>query len=344
MTTRSTHATAPLAAYGRRQSLEDSVWYGGWLLTFLATGQDTGGRFALIDGITRKGNVPPALCDSLRKDQRAVRVTSTAGRLRMPVQILRSAAIPVGLLAILSLNACTAPPAGNAARSETEPPAPAAIQTMKTMKTIGVLGGLGPQATMDFEQRVHRGTTGYPAAGERRVSADGGVVLPPPAGAGGGRPSAAASPGRPAAARGGGPARAGGRLPRHPLEHPPRRPARDRAHRRPPGRKHGRGNDRRGSPAGVEARRRGRPGPPHLLHRAARPTRRCLRDPRRTGSRGPGRGDLPRDGGPRGRGRQGGGVGRREAAAAPAGWTASSWAAPKSRCWSGRPPTKTRTC
>ena len=24
------------------------------------------------------------------------------------------------------------------------------------MKTIGVLGGLGPQATMDFEARVHR--------------------------------------------------------------------------------------------------------------------------------------------------------------------------------------------
>src|SRR5215212_6256116 len=24
------------------------------------------------------------------------------------------------------------------------------------MKTIGVLGGFGPQATMDFEQRVHR--------------------------------------------------------------------------------------------------------------------------------------------------------------------------------------------
>jgi aspartate racemase len=39
------------------------------------------------------------------------------------------------------------------------------------MKTIGVLGGIGPQATMDFEQRVHavsqrlipqRGNTGYP--------------------------------------------------------------------------------------------------------------------------------------------------------------------------------------
>ena len=24
------------------------------------------------------------------------------------------------------------------------------------MKTIGVLGGIGPQATMDFEQRLHR--------------------------------------------------------------------------------------------------------------------------------------------------------------------------------------------
>ncbi len=39
------------------------------------------------------------------------------------------------------------------------------------MKTIGVLGGLGPQATMDFEQRVHhvaqglvppQGNSGYP--------------------------------------------------------------------------------------------------------------------------------------------------------------------------------------
>ena len=39
------------------------------------------------------------------------------------------------------------------------------------MKTIGVLGGIGPQATMDFEQRVHAvsqalipqyANTGYP--------------------------------------------------------------------------------------------------------------------------------------------------------------------------------------
>lgn len=42
---------------------------------------------------------------------------------------------------------------------------------VKPMKTIGVIGGLGPQATMDFEQRVHRvaqrtipphGNSGYP--------------------------------------------------------------------------------------------------------------------------------------------------------------------------------------
>jgi aspartate racemase len=32
----------------------------------------------------------------------------------------------------------------------------AAVTAGKVMKTIGVLGGLGPQATMDFEARVHR--------------------------------------------------------------------------------------------------------------------------------------------------------------------------------------------
>ena len=39
------------------------------------------------------------------------------------------------------------------------------------MRTIGILGGIGPQATMDFEARIHRvaqqfvgqhGNTGYP--------------------------------------------------------------------------------------------------------------------------------------------------------------------------------------
>src|SRR5262245_37131924 len=33
---------------------------------------------------------------------------------------------------------------------------PAHKGTEATMKTIGVLGGLGPQATMDFEARIHR--------------------------------------------------------------------------------------------------------------------------------------------------------------------------------------------
>jgi quercetin dioxygenase-like cupin family protein len=46
--------------FGRgRQSLEQSVWYSGWLLTFLATGDDTQGQFALQEHVGRKGNVPP---------------------------------------------------------------------------------------------------------------------------------------------------------------------------------------------------------------------------------------------------------------------------------------------
>jgi quercetin dioxygenase-like cupin family protein len=55
-----TVGTEQLAPFGRaRQSLNESVWYSGWLLTFLATGEDTQGRFALIEAVTRKGNVPP---------------------------------------------------------------------------------------------------------------------------------------------------------------------------------------------------------------------------------------------------------------------------------------------
>src|SRR6516162_8395672 len=47
-------------AFGRgRQSLEQSVWYSGHLMTFLATAEDTQGKFALIDAVARKGNVPP---------------------------------------------------------------------------------------------------------------------------------------------------------------------------------------------------------------------------------------------------------------------------------------------
>ena len=43
----------------RRQSLDHSVWYNGWLMTFLASGEDTHGQFALIEATARRGNVPP---------------------------------------------------------------------------------------------------------------------------------------------------------------------------------------------------------------------------------------------------------------------------------------------
>ena len=42
-----------------RQSLDRSVWYNGWLMTFLATGEETQGQFALIEAVGRRGNVPP---------------------------------------------------------------------------------------------------------------------------------------------------------------------------------------------------------------------------------------------------------------------------------------------
>jgi len=42
-----------------RQSLDHSVWYNGSLMTFLATGEETHGQFALIKAVARRGNVPP---------------------------------------------------------------------------------------------------------------------------------------------------------------------------------------------------------------------------------------------------------------------------------------------
>jgi len=48
------------SVFGRgRQSLDRTVWYSGWLMTFLATGEETEGQFALIEAVARKGNVPP---------------------------------------------------------------------------------------------------------------------------------------------------------------------------------------------------------------------------------------------------------------------------------------------
>jgi hypothetical protein len=42
-----------------RPSLDHSVWYNGSLMTFLATGDHTQGKFALIEAVARRGNVPP---------------------------------------------------------------------------------------------------------------------------------------------------------------------------------------------------------------------------------------------------------------------------------------------
>ena len=42
-----------------RQSIDRSVWYNGSLMTFLATGEETLGKFALIEAVGRKGNDPP---------------------------------------------------------------------------------------------------------------------------------------------------------------------------------------------------------------------------------------------------------------------------------------------
>lgn len=39
----------------RRDDLGRSVWYSGYLLTFLATGEETGGRFSLVEEVGRKG-------------------------------------------------------------------------------------------------------------------------------------------------------------------------------------------------------------------------------------------------------------------------------------------------
>ena len=42
-----------------QQSLDHSVWYSGALMTFLATGKDTHGQFALIEAVGRRGSDAP---------------------------------------------------------------------------------------------------------------------------------------------------------------------------------------------------------------------------------------------------------------------------------------------
>lgn len=55
----STNVEATMAFSRGRQSLDQSVWYSGALMTFLATAEDTQGQFALIEAVNRKGNGPP---------------------------------------------------------------------------------------------------------------------------------------------------------------------------------------------------------------------------------------------------------------------------------------------
>ena len=51
--------TESIAFSHERESLDRSVWYNGWLMTFLAAGEETQGQFALIEAVGKKGNVPP---------------------------------------------------------------------------------------------------------------------------------------------------------------------------------------------------------------------------------------------------------------------------------------------
>jgi hypothetical protein len=44
-----TNVEESIALARGRQSLDRSVWYNGWLMTFLATAEDTQGKFALIE-------------------------------------------------------------------------------------------------------------------------------------------------------------------------------------------------------------------------------------------------------------------------------------------------------
>lgn len=51
-------------------SLDRSVWYAGYLLTFLATGEETGGRFSLVEEVGRKGvSAEPPLHRQTREEE-----------------------------------------------------------------------------------------------------------------------------------------------------------------------------------------------------------------------------------------------------------------------------------
>lgn len=51
--------TEGAASYARRESLDDSRWYVGGLFTVLASSEETGGRFGLLEILSPKGAEPP---------------------------------------------------------------------------------------------------------------------------------------------------------------------------------------------------------------------------------------------------------------------------------------------
>ena len=55
----STKLEESIALARDRRSLDRSVSYSGHLMTFLATAEDTQGKFALIEAVARRGNDPP---------------------------------------------------------------------------------------------------------------------------------------------------------------------------------------------------------------------------------------------------------------------------------------------
>jgi quercetin dioxygenase-like cupin family protein len=51
--------TTETIPFSHAKSLENTIWFGPSRMTFLATGEDTGGQFALIESEVRRGIEPP---------------------------------------------------------------------------------------------------------------------------------------------------------------------------------------------------------------------------------------------------------------------------------------------
>lgn len=63
-------AAQPSPVRVSRDDLGRSVWYSGYLLTFLATGEETGGAFSLVEEVGRKGHsAEPPMHVQTREDE-----------------------------------------------------------------------------------------------------------------------------------------------------------------------------------------------------------------------------------------------------------------------------------